>query len=123
VALAQLSRERRFRPGADIVRQGDPAEHFYIVTAGQVEVLHQDEDASRSIGRFGAGFHFGEIALLDQKFRTATVQATTPTRVLELSAQAFRRHLMDIPATRYRLARIAAERKAQLLTPPLETRG
>lgn len=114
VALAHLSRERRFRPGAEIVRQGDATNHFYIVTEGQVQV-ERENGLKRIVGTFGPGFSFGEIAVLGKERRTATVRAVEPTQVLELPGPAFQRHLMEIPVARYHLSRVAAERKAALL--------
>jgi hypothetical protein len=113
-ALADLSRERAYRPGSSIVRQGDPANHFYIVTEGLVEVV-RDNGSPRVIGQFGPGYHFGEIALIGEEVRTATVRAAEPTRVLELPGRAFQRHLLDIPLARYRICRMATERKTELL--------
>lgn len=102
VALSNLCRERSFRPGAAIVRQGEPASHFYIVTEGEVEVERENGE-TRVFGRFGSGYHFGELALLCEQARTATVRAVAPTRVLELPARAFRRVLLEIPVARYRI--------------------
>lgn len=115
VALSRLCRERELAPGENIVLQGDLANHFYVVTAGAVEVLREDAGQQRLVGSFGRGYHFGEIALLTEEVRTATVRAVTRTRVLELPARAFRRHLMDIPVARYRLVNAAARRKAELM--------
>ena len=112
--LALLGRERDFGPGEDIVTQGQLAEHFYVVTTGSVQVVRRDGQDEELIGEFGPGYHFGEIALLDEELRTATVRAVGPVQVLELPAQAFRRHLMDVPLVRYRLHRLASERKADL---------
>lgn len=113
-ALSELCRERVYRPGTAIVRQGEPANHFYVVTEGRVEVLREN-GTERRVGEFGTGYHFGEIALLDQETRTATVRATEPSRVLELPARAFRRHLMDIPLARYRIGQLASRRRVELL--------
>ncbi|HEU4754564.1 MAG TPA: cyclic nucleotide-binding domain-containing protein, partial [Armatimonadota bacterium] len=114
VALSDLCRERDYQNGADIVRQGDPADNFYVVTGGEVEVVRAN-GTEKTVGRFGSGYHFGEIALLGSELRTATVRAVAPTRVLELPGQAFVRHLMGIPLARYRIGRIAAQRRAQIL--------
>jgi hypothetical protein len=115
VELSQLCRERRFRPGADVVRQGDSATHFFIVTEGQVEVIFTNpQGRSRVIGSFSEGYHFGEIALIEQETRSATVRAAAPTQVLELPGKAFLRHLMNIPLARYRIHRVATARRAQL---------
>ncbi|MGV3724097.1 MAG: cyclic nucleotide-binding domain-containing protein, partial [Actinomycetota bacterium] len=116
-ALSQLSRERVFQPGEAVVRQGDPARHFYVVVQGQVDVVRETGTQERRIGGFGAGYHFGEIALLAEETRTATVRATEVTHVLELPSRAFRRHLMNIPVARYRICGAAARRKAELLHP------
>jgi CRP-like cAMP-binding protein len=98
------------------VRQGDAASHFYIVTEGEVEVERENGDR-RILGRFGAGFHFGELALLADQARTATVRAVSPCRVLELPARAFRRHLMEIPVARYRIRSEADARHAAIRHP------
>jgi hypothetical protein len=113
VSLSELCRDRTYEPGEDVVVQGDPADDFYIVTAGEVEVLRTN-GTQRSVGRFGPGYHFGEIALLAREQRTATVRAVQRTEVLELPGQAFLRHLMGIPLARYRISRLAAQRKREL---------
>lgn len=119
VNLAALSREREFEKGAAIVRQGDRARHFFVVTRGSVEVLSRKGSDEHVIGRFGPGFHFGEIALLGtDNVRTATVRAVEEVSVLELPIQAFRRHLMGIPIARYRIGRTAAHRKSELSGDP-----
>lgn len=120
VALSQLCRERTFRSGSRVVSQGEPATHFYLVTEGEVEVVLEHPNPERVVGTFGPGFSFGEIALLNEEVRTATVRAVLPSRVLELPARAFRRHLMEIPVARYRISREAARRKAELRHPPAE---
>jgi len=121
-ALSQLCRERVYQPGEAVVRQGDLAKHFYVVVQGRVEVVRESATQDRLIGGFGAGYHFGEIALLAEETRTATVRATETTCVLEVPSRVFRRHLMNIPVARYRICRAAARRKAELLrTPNAET--
>jgi hypothetical protein len=115
VALAELCRERSLGAGDMVVRQGEPANHFYVVTAGRVEVVRENGKKERVIGSFGAGYHFGEIALLGDEVRTASIRAMEPTRILELPAPAFRRHLMEIPLARFRMCRVANLRKAELL--------
>jgi CRP-like cAMP-binding protein len=69
-----------------VVRQGDVGDRFYVVGAGQLEVL--DGGERRSVLR--AGDHFGEVALLHAVPRTATVRSTTPARLFSLDAEGFR---------------------------------
>lgn len=114
VVLSHLCRERSFHPNAEIVRQGDTATHFYVVTAGQVEVTRTEGDTEHVLGQFGPGFFFGEIALLCEERRTATVRALTEVDTLELAGRAFLRNLMDVPHARFLISRAAAERRRRL---------
>ncbi len=69
---------------ATVVRAGDVGDRFYIVDSGSVRIaLESGEKAS------GAGGYFGEIALLRDVPRTATVTATTPTRLYALERADF----------------------------------
>ena len=72
--------------GETIIRQGDSGERFYVVRSGAVEV----ERDSLVLARLGPGDAFGEIALLLDVPRTATVTAIEPTRLLALEAHDFR---------------------------------
>jgi putative peptide zinc metalloprotease protein len=69
-----------------VIRQGDSGERFYVVRAGRVEVSRGGE----VLAQLGAGDAFGEIALLLDMPRTATVTALEPTQLLALEAHDFR---------------------------------
>jgi cAMP-dependent protein kinase regulator len=89
-------------PGERIVKQGDEARSFFVVASGQVEVVEN----RRVRGRLGPGSYFGEVALLADTPRTATVRAVTPTRVLELDRTSFDRVL----AKSFRRGKLAPSR-------------
>jgi CRP-like cAMP-binding protein/Zn-dependent protease len=74
-------------PGESIVTQGEKGDVFYAIGSGQVEVL-QDGERTATIG---PGGYFGEIALLGNVPRTATVLARTPARLFRLDREGFER--------------------------------
>jgi CRP-like cAMP-binding protein len=74
-------------PGETIIEQGEEGDAFYAIRAGQVEVF-QDGVSTRTMG---PGSHFGEIALLMDVPRTATIVARTLVRVFRLPREGFER--------------------------------
>jgi putative peptide zinc metalloprotease protein len=74
-------------PGQTIIEQGAEGDAFYAIRSGQVEVYKDGEPA----GSLGPGSHFGEVALLMDVPRTATVIATTPARLFRLDREGFER--------------------------------
>src|SRR2546430_17648884 len=73
----------RFGAGESIVREGELSGRFYIITAGEVEVLQHVDGGERPIRRLHAGDHFGEPALLGDRRRTSTLRAPTDTSGLD----------------------------------------
>jgi uncharacterized protein YhbP (UPF0306 family) len=73
--------------GEVIVREGGPADKFFIVVEGEVEVVRAED---MSIARLGAGHLVGEMAVLRNKPRTATIKAVSPTKLLAMERDAFR---------------------------------
>jgi cAMP-dependent protein kinase regulator len=72
--------------GATIIRQGEAGDRFYIIRSGAVLISRDD----RELARLGSGEAFGEIALLLEVPRTATVKALEATELLALDARDFR---------------------------------
>lgn len=94
VALAKLAAHLEPLAVADgdlIVRQGDPADAFYLVARGRLGVyVAIDEQAeARRIGTLGRGAPFGEMGLLTGEPRSATVRADGDANVLRLARSAF----------------------------------
>jgi len=87
----------RFSAGETIVRQGEVASRFYIITSGEVEVVEAVNGAERPLRRMGPGRHFGELALLQNVRRSATVRAVTDTTVLALARQDFTSLVGNMP--------------------------
>jgi CRP-like cAMP-binding protein len=95
----------RFGAGEVIVREGELATRFYIITAGEVEVVEQGPGGSEvPLRRLGPGAYFGEIALLRGGYRTATVRALTDTLALSIARQDFNTLATHLPGLRDALA-------------------
>jgi CRP-like cAMP-binding protein len=84
-ALARGLVETRAAAGATVVREGEPGDRFYVVAQGELEV----ESEGRELARLSRGDGFGELALLREVPRTATVIARTDARLLALDMETF----------------------------------
>lgn len=97
---------RVFKDGECIIKEGDEADCFYIVESGEVKIMitsHENTDQQGSteveVARCTRGQYFGELALVTNKPRAASVYAVGETRCLVIDIQAFERLLgpcMDI---------------------------
>lgn len=86
-ALSRGAAELDLPAGALVVREGDPGDRFYVVASGEVLVSRAD----RPLRTLGPGAAFGEIALLHDVPRTATVHALTEARLVTVSRDDFLR--------------------------------
>jgi len=106
-----------YAPGSTIIRQGEPADRFFIIVDGRVDVLNQHPSGREiHVGSLGAGDYFGEVGLLRQRPRTATVRAACDATVelLALDAAAFRQLVADSPQTAEELTLVMCERLLDL---------
>ena len=101
-ALRRLARgtiSRDFGKGDVIVKEGEQAVALYLVLSGRVEVVKQAEGANPQVqGILGSGDFFGEMALIDDYPRSATVRALEDTECLELWRWDFRYELHRSPS-------------------------
>ena len=82
--------ERRYPRNATIVEEGLPGDYMYVIREGRVKVTKLSEDGREKIlEMLGEGSFFGEMALLDQAPRSATVKTLTPAVLLALSRSDF----------------------------------
>ena len=81
-ALRHITQERQFTAGAEIFREGDPGDGVYFVKDGLVEISRQvDGETRRVFSRLGPGEILGEMAVIEQKPRSAIATAIADTQV------------------------------------------
>jgi putative ABC transport system ATP-binding protein len=90
VEMAQSLKESRFVPGETIVREGDPADRFYVIESGQVEGTQSTLQGGMRVLTMRAGEYFGGVGLLATRIRTATVRALSEVRGVSLDRAQFR---------------------------------
>jgi MFS family permease len=103
--LARTLGEVRVAPGEVVVRQGEPGERFYVIDEGEVEIEGR---------RFGPGAFFGEIALLHDVPRTATVTAVSAGLLRTLERHEFLAAVTGHEPTRASAEEVATARLAGL---------
>ena len=95
----------------DVVIQGDPGDKFYIIARGRVEVLQKDANgAPKHVCNLEYGDNFGELALIRNIPRTATIRTLVDCTFLTLKRQQFERLLEHSPDVRTAIYAQAAER-------------
>jgi CRP/FNR family transcriptional regulator, cyclic AMP receptor protein len=105
-ALALIADEIDLSDGAVLTREGQPGREFFVLVEGTVDVNQGGED----VGTLEAGDWFGEIALLTNAPRTASVTATSPVRVLVVTDRAFRQVLETTPTIAVKMLERVGER-------------
>jgi CRP-like cAMP-binding protein len=105
-----------YQAGDVLMRQGEPGTTFIILLDGVVAVSRHDRGESHTVGRAGRGSILGELALLTQGRRHATVRAETSVRSAVGDEDAFEL-LLDAPGIYERLIDIAAQHFATVSDP------
>jgi NADH:ubiquinone reductase (H+-translocating) len=106
-------RREYFEPGQVVFREGDRGDWLYIVTEGEVDVLRTEPGGGEQpVRRLGAGDCFGEIALVSDSDRSATVRAVSATSVLAVDRDAFQAMFASLPPLRGFVEQLIASRNA-----------
>lgn len=116
---------RRFPAGELLTRQGEPGDCAWLIDVGELEVRLDTPQGPKLLGRLGRGSLVGEMALIDDGVRSATVRAVTDVTALEMTRATFDRLLGSCePLARYLLeSLIAAIRRAYGAPPPERREG
>ncbi len=106
-----------YKPGHEIIRQGDVGQTFYMLLNGRVDVLVKDEQGKETqISQLSKGQYFGEMALMGNKRRAATicVSKSGPAKVVELSVAEFERLSADSEHFKSDVRKVAGARQKEL---------
>jgi CRP-like cAMP-binding protein len=104
--LARLVKERQYRPGVTVVEEGTMSGvSFFIVAEGEGSVSVDGAE----VARIGPGDHFGELALISEAARTATVTAVTRLRCYVIAFWDFRKFAKNNPDVSWKLLQHLAD--------------
>jgi CRP-like cAMP-binding protein len=103
-----------FEPGENVFRQGDVGDLVYVITEGEVEVLREEADGGeRLLATMGPGEYFGEMALLSDAPRTATVRARTEVEAIAMARADFTTLYAYFPNLKRNVEKVMKERNAE----------
>ena len=106
--VAAIAQQVELPEGTVLIREGEPGRDFFAVVEGSVDVRKN----GRRIATLGAGDFVGEIALLTNAPRTATVTARSPVSALRVTGQGFSTLLEASPRMRGKVLKALADRLA-----------
>ena len=104
--IASLADELDLSDGATLIREGERGREFLVVVEGTVSVTKR----GKKVRDLGAGDFIGEIALISDVPRTATVTATSPVRLLVVTDRAFRGLIEEMPSIATKVLQSLGER-------------
>jgi CRP-like cAMP-binding protein len=104
--IASLADELDLAEGATLIREGERGREFLVVVDGTVRVTKR----GRTVRELGSGDFIGEIALISDVPRTATVTATSPVRLLVVTDRAFRGLIEEMPSIAKKVLQSLGER-------------
>lgn len=112
-ALAAEATLRDYAPETYIIHEGAQGQSFYIVKSGRVLIYKWLHGEPVELTRYGPGAFFGEMALIEDTVRSASVRAETPVEVLEITRVGFKRLLSRNPDVAFAVMREMSERLRQ----------
>ncbi len=111
--LAFASERLAFRSGEILFRQGENGDAAYVILQGTAIVLVETPNSEIKVAELSENSIVGEIAILCDVARTATVRAVTPIEVLRISKENFMKLLVDFPDMTIEVIRVLANRLMQ----------
>jgi CRP-like cAMP-binding protein len=112
--LARVTEDLEVPAGGVLCKEGETGQEFFVIVDGETDITSK----GKSVAARGGGDFVGEIALLEDTTRTATVTAKTPLRVFVLTGQDFRRLVREQPGVEQKVMRALARRVVELSGDP-----
>ncbi len=102
--------ERRYEPGEIVCREGEQGDSLYLIWAGRVAVLKGDFASPTVVDYHGPGAMIGEMALLENRTRSASVVALDNLRLLEITQEVFQRWVDKNPSVARKISEMLSNR-------------
>src|SRR5262249_52812679 len=112
-SLAEEAEKVSFAPGETIIAEGDPADRFYVIMSGEIAISRRSPEGDEiALDTLGPGQFFGEVGILAETRRTATVRAVGEVDLLAMSWQGVQEALAPPDQSEPDCAEIVQERLA-----------
>ncbi len=109
--LAQNCSSHQYAPGEVIIREGEQGAGLFVILTGHVAVIKGlGSERERQVGQFGPGNYFGEMALVDNFPRSASVKALEAVRAFSLEQWDFRKYIQKYPSIAVEIMQVLARR-------------
>jgi CRP-like cAMP-binding protein len=105
-----LFRMENYDPGQVVFREGEPGECAYFIRSGEMEVLHGEGASAQVVAKLSSGQYFGEMALIRNAPRNATVRALSRSTVAVLGKENFVTMMSLMPSTQVDVMKTVNER-------------
>ncbi len=99
-----------YLPGQIVFHQGEMGDCAYFIQQGEVEVVREADGSEKVLANLSAGQYFGEMALLSNEPRNATIRTVTATRLAALGKQNFVTMLAVLPSTQEDILKTVQQR-------------
>ncbi len=114
--MAFASERLTFKPGQRLFNQGEMGDAAYIVLDGKADILVEGDDGPMRVAQLAENEIIGEIAILCDIPRTASVEAASQLTTLKITKDLFFRMIMDFPEMGVEVMRVLAHRLEQTTT-------
>ena len=118
--LAKVAKPAEFKPSSVIIKEGERGNIFYLIITGGVRVMTDGLDEPKEVARLSAGQFFGEMAVLNDEPRTASVMAIGEVHCLAFEKNDVLQILQDYPKIRQVLGLVGLKRAEQLIDAQLK---